>query len=260
VIDGAIARKDPMPNVDEPDDWWEVDDSFDQFVDNVSGKLLSTNLVLRARAEEIEVINNMKVWKVVPRPPGKPVLKGRWVDINKGDEGAPDHRSRWVAKEIKKGVKSKLYSEFFASMPSLSSFKFLMAIALTSCLPDLRGHVQQSPTQHVLGFLDVRRAHFVSAAIRELYCELPPEVYDTLGYDGVALLLQSLYGTRDAGFNWDVEKVRVMVGNLNFLQDSGHPSNFWSEEHGLRVSVHGDDFTSEGSLEAVQWFHSTIQT
>ena len=26
----------------------------------------------------------------------------RWVDVNKGDEDAPNHRSRYVAKEVKK--------------------------------------------------------------------------------------------------------------------------------------------------------------
>ena len=73
---------------------------------------------------EIESINKMGVWKIGPRPPkGSPtkVVRGRWVDIGKGKI----YRSRFVAMEIKGGVKSAFAPEFFTAMPPLSSSKFL---------------------------------------------------------------------------------------------------------------------------------------
>ena len=68
-----------------------------------SGRELEPEKVVRARKEEVDFIRKMGVWQEVDRPSDKPVLKGRWVDINKGDEDHPIYRSRYVGKEIKKG-------------------------------------------------------------------------------------------------------------------------------------------------------------
>ena len=50
-------------------------------------------------------MNSWQVWDVVPvaeckRRTGKAPLKGRWVDVNKGDMRRPIVRCRWVAKEF----------------------------------------------------------------------------------------------------------------------------------------------------------------
>eukprot|EP00973_Karenia_brevis_P035869 4948851-Karenia_brevis.AAC.1 len=73
----------------------------------------------------------MGVWEVVPRPSDQPVLKGRWVDVKKGDESSPNYRSRYVAKEIKKGTRSSLVAEYFAAMPPIHGCKFLFVLAMT---------------------------------------------------------------------------------------------------------------------------------
>eukprot|EP00974_Lingulodinium_polyedra_P019048 1842912-Lingulodinium_polyedra.AAC.1 len=71
----------------------------------------------------------MGVWGLIPRPPassGIKVLKGRWADVNRGDESRPNYRSRYVAKEIKRGAKSSLVADFCAAMPPLSAPETLM--------------------------------------------------------------------------------------------------------------------------------------
>jgi hypothetical protein len=50
----------------------------------------------------------MNVFDEVERPKDRPVLKGRWVDINKGDDSRPNYRSRYVGKEIKRGAEGSL--------------------------------------------------------------------------------------------------------------------------------------------------------
>ncbi len=51
----------------------------------------------------------MRVYDVVPRSEvrksgkGK-LIKGRWLDVNKGDSEKPDVRSRYVGKEFATGV------------------------------------------------------------------------------------------------------------------------------------------------------------
>ena len=257
IVEAATQEANPMPTCDEVDPM-DIDSSWDYFVDNVSGKYLDPRLVAQARKEEIDVIDEMKVWIRVPRPTDKPVLKGRWVDIDKGDADEPNYRSRYVAKDINKGPKSRVIAQYFAAMPTLSSFKFLLVLAVTDMILDLSGRWTTRQYQAVIGFLDVSRAHFVSKATRELYLELPDEA-KVAGRDLVAFLLNSFYGTRDAGHNWDIEKVRVLVSELSFVQDPGNVCNFVHFERDLRVSVHGDDFTTLGSFQQVQWFHAEIQ-
>ena len=82
------------------------EDNWRKYWDDISGKELRGDLVRAARAEELETVRKMKVWVKVDREQcfrdtGKPPIKLRWVDINKGDETKPNHRSRIVAKEIK---------------------------------------------------------------------------------------------------------------------------------------------------------------
>ena len=120
----------------------------------------------------------MKVWEIVDRPPAnlkKLVLKGRWVDVNKGDELRPNYRSRYVAKEIKRGVRTSLVAEYFAAMPPIHGCRFLFILALTQQFVDLHGNVVAQEEQLVVGFLGVKRAHFVAASRREVYLELPPD-------------------------------------------------------------------------------------
>ena len=72
--------------------------------DSASGVVLDPQLVLAARAEELEWARKLGVWITVPRtavPRGKKVVGTKWVDLNKGDEVAPNYRSRLVAKELR---------------------------------------------------------------------------------------------------------------------------------------------------------------
>ena len=141
-----------------------------------------------------------------------------WVDVNKQDEENPPYRSRLVAQEVKKGSG---FDEFFAAMPSLSALKMLVTISITFQLPHAGEAVKEAPAKRrLLGFLDVKRAHFYSDATRELYVELPPEAKKP-GEDAVGKLLKSLYGTRDAP-NWELQIRKVMIA-LGFKQGKSNP-------------------------------------
>ena len=74
--------------------------------DDVTGKELDPNMVRRARQDEIGYFKKHTVYKRVPHSrcfqcAGKPPIRVRWVDINKGDDKHPNYRSRLVAMEIK---------------------------------------------------------------------------------------------------------------------------------------------------------------
>ena len=47
------------------------------------------------------------------------IIKGRWLDVNKGNSISPDYRSRFVGQEFNTGVDSTLY----AATPPLEALK-----------------------------------------------------------------------------------------------------------------------------------------
>ena len=75
---------------------WIRTATLDTYLDDLSGRALDPTKVGEARTTECEFIDTMGVWERIPRPApnsGIRVLKGRWVDVNKGDEQLPNHRS-----------------------------------------------------------------------------------------------------------------------------------------------------------------------
>ena len=72
-------------------------------VDDVSGEVLSEEGVRAARKLEMDYFIKMGVYTYVTREEatrsgrGK-IIKGRWIDVNKGDSKNPDYRSRNVGK------------------------------------------------------------------------------------------------------------------------------------------------------------------
>ena len=113
------------------------------------------------------------VYKKVPieecwNATGAAPIGTRWVDVNKGDERNPEHRSRLLAKEIKTSKREDL----FAATPPLEAMKIILSLAVTEGI----GYQAGCKTRgHKLEFIDVRRAYFHAKARREVYVELPEE-------------------------------------------------------------------------------------
>ena len=233
----------------------------DAFYDDISGRELDPDGVAKARGEELEFIDKMGVWDIIPRSEaGVTVIKGRWVDVNKGDEARPNYRCRYVAKEFKRGVKGCLVAEFFAAMPPLWCSKTLLIIAVTTKVPNSTGDLTRTRGPKgplCVKFIDVKRAHFVSKARRRICVELPEELRRP-GRDDVGLCKKTLYGTRDAAVCWEMEVTRVMVTILSFTQGRSSPCLFFLEDRNLRVEVHGDDFEALGSVEDVAWLATEL--
>ena len=101
--------------------------------DDVSGNELDPKLVLIAREEEMEQFRKHKVYEKVREEvcwavTGKGPIGTRWIDINKGDEVNPDHRSRLVAQQVKYNSSEK---NIFAATPPLEAQKLLFSMAVT---------------------------------------------------------------------------------------------------------------------------------
>jgi hypothetical protein len=244
---------DSEPTCEIEDDYKDIHEPYSSvFIDDVSGKTLNWNLVLEARNTEVETIDEMGVWKVILRTDEK-TIQGKWIDINKGDVKNPKYRSRYVAREIRAVTKSK----YFAGMPPLSALRMIIAIAVTLTFPNAIGEMIRQSSQYVIGFTDIKRAHFCAPATRRLLVELPEES----GYskDYVGLLQKSMYGCQDAGQNWELEVARKMT-SAGFRQGRSNPCLYWHPDEELRVEVHGDDFTSVGPYDKVLWFQQQLKT
>ena len=181
------------------------------------------------------------------RKTGAAPIGTRWVDVNKGDDGKPEYRSRLVAKEIKTNKREDL----FAATPPLEAQKTLLSLAMTEGI----GYQTGCKTQgHKLDFIDVRRAYFHAKARREVYVELPQEDHQP-GMCGK--LSKSMYGTRDAAQNWEHAYMEFLE-NAGFRSGTATPCVFHNRDRDIRAVVHGDDFTVLASENQLDWFRREI--
>lgn len=163
-----------------------------EYFDDTSGKRLDGIQAPEARKKEIDNFRKMQAYTEVPvseclEKTGKAPIKVRWIAINKGDERAPNYRSRLVGKEIKNDNRMDL----FAATPPLESLKFILSDATT-------GWDRKS-----LSFVDVSRAYFYAKARRDVCVEIPSEDWEEGDDWRCGKLNLSMYGTRDAAQNWE---------------------------------------------------------
>ena len=215
-----------------------------KYWDDTNGKELRADLVKAARMEEIKEVRRMKVWTKVPRSQciaetGKPPIKVRWVDRNKKDDQNPDYRSRIVAKE----VKTYANPELFAATPPVEYVKFILSCAASS---------QWGKHKTRIMIQDVKKAYFFAKATRRIFVDIPEEDREAGDEHNCALLLQSLYGTRDAAMNWAKCYTDALI-ELGFTKGATSPCTFWHPQRRIRLAVHGDDFVSEGATADLKW-------
>ena len=169
----------------------ETDGERSSFVDEISGKALKTSLVEAARAEKLEYARRYQVWDLVPTSEcwertGAAPIGSRWIDLNKGDEKAPNYRSRLVIQEVRhSGIEA-----IFAATPPLESIRYLLSLQ------------RSSRRKRKVMFIDIRRAHWTAAIQRLVYVRLPSDV---CGAEMCGRLNKAMYGCRDAAQCWEAE-------------------------------------------------------
>ena len=232
-----------------------------EFRDAVTGKALPTHLVKKARAEEVAFFRSKPVYQKVPRAQcfartGKPPIRVKWVDVNKGDEVQPEIRSRLVAMEFNTGQRSE---HWWAGTPPLEALRLLLSDWASQAGPAGPGVQGKVPDKdECLLVLDVRKAHLEAMASREVYVELPEEDWSEDEPDSCGLLLRSMYGTRDAAANW-ARCVEEKMGSLGFEVGKFSPCLFQHAGRHLRALCHGDDFVVRGSRAQLAWFEKEMR-
>jgi hypothetical protein len=173
----------------------------------------------------------------------------KWVEGWKvDDDGGRFVRSRLVGRDFK--VKREgPRDELFAGTPPLEAKKMLFRR-----VAGIRGwRRKRGMPEEKLMFIDVRKAHLNAKVADDVeeWVELPEELWEWGRY---ARLRRWLYGMRPAAAGWEEEYSGKLVGD-GFRRGKAVPTVFYNEVTGVRVVVHGDDFTMSGErkqLEAVR--------
>ena len=76
--------------------------------------------------------------------------------------------------------------------------------------------------------------------------------------DMVGYLQQSLYGTRDAASNFQLEVKKTML-KIGFRVGKYNPCTYYHPRLGIKTLVHGDDFMSVGGVEECQWLKEMLE-
>ena len=221
-----------------------------EFCDDITGRPLPKELTIQARRDEIKQVYSHKVYTKVPEQEcydltGEPPVGKKWIGIDKGDEDKYNIRSRLVAQEFSKGKLSTI----FAATPPLEAKKALLSMAVTEGIGHGDGWCYK------LELIDIKRAYFYAPAKRNVYVKLPMEDA-TNGYCGK--LNKSMYGTRDASLNWEIEYIRFM-NKVGFTTGISSPCLFYHKAKDIRAVIYGDDFTLLGDEKALDWFRKEIK-
>ena len=135
---------------------------------------------------------------------GRRPLSVRWVDIDKGDSDRPDYRSRLVVQETKaqSTIAGDDIGAVFAATPPLECLRLVCSMVMSSDPAEGR----------ILRFLDISRAHPHCEIKRTLYIRLPEEDPMSQEIGTCGLLRMALYGTRDAGQNFELTTAETVIG------------------------------------------------
>ena len=253
--DKHISSIEEMIGGPVPDDYVEWEDQVDKFYDDTTGAELDPELIKAARKEELDWLHKERVYVRVPRSECEgPLLKLKWINVNKGDEKNPKIRCRIVAREIKKAkaLEDQLGgAETFSATPPIECVYGLLSNFMT----------KKKGVKKMLASWDISRAHFMGRAARVLHVELPDEdkVYPTDTEPMCGRLERSMYGTQDASKIFQ-EDYTAWLTSQGAEFSKLCPAVFKFEEKGLVGVVHGDDFLVTGSYESLQWLDKILNT
>ena len=216
----------------------EEEDIGGRYMDDLKGDELDPTLARKARAEEMEVFRERRVYDLVALaslPRGTRIVGTRWVETNKGTAEKPKVRSRLVCQEF--NLTGDPSGELFAPTPPLGATRYLMS-ALAS--RGIRG-----TGSHRAMFLDFKRAFLYGDCERDVYIKVPSEDPDCVEGVHVGKLRKAMYGTRDAPAVWQ-KLVRKTLLDLGFEASRTSACVYVHHQRQVKIVAHVDDFLCTG--------------
>lgn len=152
--------------------------------------------------EELQTMQNRKVWKLVPKPENAKVLGCRWVYTLKLDDKG--HIKRYKARLVAQGHlqrKGESYEEVFSPVVNFGLIRFFFSVL-----------VRLYQWSHVQ--CDITCAYLYAPLDQTIYLQQPPGFKVS---DQVCLLKRAVYGLHQSGRMWFFEIHKVLT-ELGFVK------------------------------------------
>ncbi|GJW46902.1 retrotransposon protein, putative, ty1-copia subclass [Tanacetum coccineum] len=161
---------------------------------------------LVAMNEEMQSMNDNKVWKLVVLPPNAKVVKSKWIYKKKTDMDGKVYiyKARLVAKGFTQtyGVD---YEETFSPVADIRAIRILIAIA--------------AYYDYEIWQMDVKTAFLNGFLEEEIYMEQPEGFIDPNHPSKVCKLQRSIYGLKQASRSWNKHANNQALAYWNALFD-----------------------------------------
>ncbi|CAH9116305.1 unnamed protein product [Cuscuta europaea] len=174
-----------------------------------------------AMQEEINQFERLKVWSLVPRPPGKSIIGTKWIFKNKKDEDGIVIRNK--ARLVAKGYNQQEgidYNETFAPVARIEAIRLFMAYA--------------SHKNFTIYQMDIKTAFLNGILKEEVYVDQPEGFISEKYPDHVYRLDKALYRLKQAPRVW----YEILS---DFLVDSGFSKG--TIDTTLFIKRHGSDIS-----------------
>jgi len=190
---------------------------------------------LQAMEEELNSHEQNETWTVVPRPPNRKVLGGRWVFKTKTglDGKIVRHKARWVVRGFEQ-IEGIDYDETYAAVVKPATCKVLFALAAAKGLK-----IEQ---------MDVVTAFLYGLINEEVYVELPQGEEKHGREDSVCRLNKALYGLKQSPRVWYETLAKFLV-SLGFVRSDYDHGLFHHKTKGIYITVYVDDLQIVGADE-----------
>jgi hypothetical protein len=188
---------------------------------------------------EIEQLQAIKTWVLVPRPKDKPVIPCREVLHEKhGPDGKISRRKVRIAAGGHRQVENINYTETFASAAKIATIRIVLALA--------------AKWDWEIDQVDVVAAYLNGKLEEEVYMEAPYGVLTKNDQGMVCQLLRTLYGLKQARNVWYKELSQVFK-LMGFKVSLCNASLFirFDERGGMMIPVITDDMAVAGSSRKV---------
>ncbi|GJU13046.1 retrovirus-related pol polyprotein from transposon TNT 1-94 [Tanacetum coccineum] len=153
-----------------------------------------------AMQDELDQLARLKVWRLVPRPNGKTIIKTKWIFKNKKDESSLviRNKARLVAVGYcqQEGI---YYDETFAPVAQIEAIRLFLAYA---------AHKDFTVFQ-----MDVKTAFLNGILKEEVYVGQPPGFVSKQYPDHVCALDKALYGLKQAPRAWYDVLSKFLIDN-----------------------------------------------
>ncbi|GJW31379.1 retrovirus-related pol polyprotein from transposon TNT 1-94 [Tanacetum coccineum] len=182
-----------------------------------------------AMQDELDQFARLKVWRLVPRPEGKTIIKTKWIFKNKKDESSLviRNKARLVAVGYcqQEGID---YDETFAPVARIEAIRLFLAYA---------AHKDFTVFQ-----MDVKTAFLNGILKEEVYVGQPPGFVSKQYPDHVYALDKALYGLKQAPRAWYDVLSKFLIDS-GFQKGSIDPTLFIKKKgkHIMLIQIYVDD-------------------